>query len=140
MILEKLLTKMYTIINYTVDEKGVMSPSSPKEEQKFYRMLHSLKPGNKVNAMYEVIKDDHSLVQLAKVHALIRELSHCTGNTFEDVKLEVKRKAGLTVKTKDSEGKSLEVVKSFADCSKEQLSLAIEVCIQLGSDFGCILY
>lgn len=131
---------MYTIINYQVDEKGVMAPSSTKEEQKFYRMLHSLKPGDKISAMYEVIKDDHSLVQLAKVHALIRELSHCTGNSFEDVKLEIKRKAGLTVKSKDTAGNPIEVVKSFADCSKEQLSFAIQTCIELGNEFGCILF
>jgi len=79
-------------------------------------------------------------VQLAKVHALIRELAHCTGNEFEDVKLEVKRKAGLTVKSKDSEGKLIEYVKSFADCSKEQLSMAIEACILIGEEVGCILY
>ena len=131
---------MYTIIDYLVDKDGVMNPSSPKEEQKFYRMLHALKPGNRVSAMYEVIKDDHSLVQLAKVHALIRELAHCTGNEFEDVKLEIKRKAGLTVKSKDSEGKPIEMVKSFADCSKDQLSMAIQACIELGTEFGCILY
>jgi hypothetical protein len=131
---------MYTLVEYVVDEKGVMSPVTVKEEQKFYRMLHSLKPGNKVHAMYEVITDDHSLVQLAKVHALIRELAHCTGNEFEDVKLEVKRKAGLTIKTKDSSGATLEVVKSFADCSKDQIGMAIQACIDLGAEFGCILY
>ena len=59
---------------------------------------------------------------------------------FEDVKLEVKRRAGLTVKSKDSEGKTLEMVKSFADCSKDQISMAIQSCIELGADFGCILY
>jgi hypothetical protein len=131
---------MYTIIDYVVDEKGVMSPSSSKEEQKFYRMLHALKPGNRVSAMYELIKDNHSLIQLAKVHALIRELAHCTGNDFEDVKLEVKRKAGLTIKSKDNTGKAIEIVKSFADCSKDQLSMGIEACIEIGNDVGCILY
>jgi hypothetical protein len=131
---------MYTIIEYVVDEKGVLAPRNEKELQKFNRLLHSLKPGNRVSMMIEVVKDDHSLVQLAKVHALIRELAHCTGNDFEDVKLEVKRKAGLTVKSKDSEGKTLEMVKSFADCSKDQLSMAIQACIELGADFGCILY
>jgi len=131
---------MYTIIEYSVDDKGVMAPRSEKELQKFNRMLLSLKPGNRVSCMFEVVKDDHSLVQLAKVHALIRELAHCTGNEFEDVKLEVKRKAGLTVKSKDSAGKSIEYVKSFADCSKDQLSMAIEACILIGEEVGCILY
>jgi hypothetical protein len=131
---------MYTIIEYIVDEKGVLAPRNEKELQKFNRMLHSLKPGNRVSMMCEVVKDDHSLVQLAKVHALIRELAHCTGNDFEDVKLEVKRRAGLTVKSKDSEGKTLEMVKSFADCSKDQISMAIQSCIDLGTEFGCVLY
>ena len=131
---------MYTIIEYTMEPGGKLSPGSEKEKHKYERMLGHLKPGTKVHAMYEVIKDDHSLVQLAKVHALIRELAHCTGNEFEDVKLEVKRKAGLTVKTKDSEGSPLEYVKSFADCSKEQLSMAIEACILIGEEVGCILY
>ena len=131
---------MYTIIEYLVDEKGVMAPRNEKELQKFNRMLHSLKPGNRVSMMMEVVKDDHSLIQLAKVHALIRELAHGRGNDFEDVKLEVKRKAGLTVKSKDNEGKSLEIIKSFADCSKDQISMAIQACIELGADFGCILY
>ena len=131
---------MYTIIEYVVDEKGVLAPRNEKELQKFNRLLHSLKPGNRVSMMIEVVKDDHSLVQLAKVHALIRELAHCTGNDFEDVKLEVKRRSGLTVKSKDSEGKTLEMVKSFADCSKDQISMAIQACIEIGNEFGCILY
>ncbi len=130
---------MYTIIEYIVNENGELSPRSVKEEQKFNRLTHSLKSGMRVQVMYEVIKDDHSLVQLAKVHALIRELAHCTGNEFEDVKLEVKRHAGLTVKSKDAEGKPIEIVKSFADCSKDQLSAAIGSCITIGSEFGCIL-
>jgi hypothetical protein len=52
----------------------------------------------------------------------------------------VKRRAGLTVKAKDSEGKPLEMVKSFADCSKDQLSMAIQSCIEIGNEFGCMLY
>jgi hypothetical protein len=61
-------------------------------------------------------------------------------NDFEDVKLEVKRKAGLTIKSKDNTGKAIEIVKSFADCSKDQLSMGIEACIEIGNDVGCILY
>lgn len=131
---------MYTIIEYVVDEKGVMSPKDERELQRFNRLLLTMKPGMRLSAMFEVIKADHSLVQLAKVHALIRELAYCTGNDFEDVKLEVKRRAGLTIRSKDSEGKPIELVKTFADCSKEQLSSAIETCILIGNEFGCALY
>ncbi len=131
---------MYIIVEYVVDADKQLKASTVKEGEKLNKMLHSLKPGMKLHVMYEVIKSDHSLVQLAKVHALIRELTFCTGNTFDDVKLEVKRKAGLTVKTKDFEGASIEVVKSFSDCNKDQLSMAIESCIIIGADVGCILY
>lgn len=131
---------MYTIVEYIINEDGELRPRSVKEEQKYARLMHSMKPGMKMQVMYEVIKDDHSLVQLAKVHALIRELAHCTGNNFEDVKLEVKRKAALTLRSKDIEGNPIEIVKSFADCSKDQLSAAIESCIELGNEFGCILH
>ena len=130
---------MYTIINLV--KVGVeLVPDETKEEAKYAKLLASLKEGTKVQAMFEIIKDDHSLTQLAKTHALIRELAHCTGNTFDDVKLEVKRKAGLTIKSTDSAGKPIEIVKSFADCSKEQLSMAIQSCIDIGNEFGCILY
>jgi hypothetical protein len=131
---------MYTIIECIVDEKGEIIPHNKKEAAKYKQMMTLLKPGNRISVMYEAVRDDHSLVQLAKAHALIRELASCTGNEFEDVKLEVKRKAGLTVKAKDSEGKSIEYVKSFASCSKEQLSMAIEACILIGEEVGCILY
>lgn len=131
---------MYTIVEYIVNKDGELHPRSVKEEQKYTRLMHSLKPGMKVQVMYEIIFGDHSLVQLAKVHALIRELAHCTGNDFEDVKLEVKRKAALTLRSKDADGNPIEIVKSFSDCSKDQLSAAIEACIEIGNEVGCILY
>jgi hypothetical protein len=130
---------MYTLVEFK-KEGSVLKPDGAKEAAKYQRMLESLEEGVKVHAMLEIINDDHSLVQLAKVHALIRELAHCTGNNFEDVKLEVKRKAGLTVKSTDSTGSKIEFVKSFADCSKEQLSMAIQTCIEIGNEYGCILY
>lgn len=130
---------MYTLVEFKKEGK-VLKPDGSKEATKYARLLESLEDGTRVHAMFEIINDDHSLVQLAKVHALIRELAHCTGNSFEDVKLEVKRKAGLTVKSKDSLGAPVEFVKSFADCSKEQLSMAIQTCIEIGNEYGCILY
>ena len=65
--------------------------------------------------------------QLAKVHKSIRDICNFTGNTFEEMKSEVKKKAGLY-----SGPGSL---KSFADCSKDELNLAIQACIEIG-DFS----
>jgi len=72
--------------------------------------------------------------QLAKVHKMIRDLANFTGDNFEDMKDEVKRRAGLYVITGPEE-KNTEL-KSFADCSKDELSAAIEICVQLGHLVG----
>lgn len=66
--------------------------------------------------------------QLAKLHKSIRDLANFTGATFEDMKLEVKKKAGL------HNGPSS--LKSFADCSKDELNMAIQACIELGDFTG----
>lgn len=129
---------MHTIIKYKMGPDGLV-PDGKHEKAKYDKMISLLNEGNSLNVMYELITEDHSLVQLAKIHALIRELSICTGNDFEDVKLEIKRRAGLAVKSYDGKGKKIELIKSFADCSKKELSLAIETCISIGNDFGCSL-
>ena len=66
--------------------------------------------------------------QLAKVHKSIRDLCNFTGNTFEEMKLEVKKKAGLY-----SGPASL---KSFGDCTKDELNLAIQATIEIGDFTG----
>ena len=72
---------------------------------------------------------DHSVAQLAKVHACIRELAKESGYTFDEMKMIIKRQSGLCY-----DGGDAEYCKSFADCSKDELALAIEACIQLGRD------
>ena len=54
---------------------------------------------------------------------------------YKDV---IKEKAGLYVITGTSS--SDKQLKSFGDCSKEELSAAIETCIEVGHMFGCNLY
>jgi hypothetical protein len=74
-------------------------------------------------------EDDRTLGQLAKVHAMIKELARETGHTFEEMKETVKEKAGLV----DPASKSY---KSFATCSKQELSDAIQMCIEIGNIIG----
>ena len=71
-----------------------------------------------------------SNAQLARIHAMIRELANDIGYTFEEVKLMVKRNTGLCF-NKDNQ----EYCKSFADCDKTELNLVIQECIRLG-DFN----
>jgi len=75
--------------------------------------------------------------QLAKIHSMIRQIAAFTGNDFDDIKDEVKRKAGLYV-VKGTEEHQTEL-KSFAQCSKDELSTAIEMCVQLGHLVGYYL-
>lgn len=87
-----------------------------------YDIFVSKLPENQKLEMYIDLADaDHSKAQLAKVHACIRELAAESGYTFDDMKLLIKSASGLEDK-------------SFADCSKSELMLAIEACIQIGGE------
>jgi hypothetical protein len=66
--------------------------------------------------------------QIAKIHKSIRDLAAFTGNTFQEMKEEIKKRAGLY-----SGPASL---KSFADCSKEEINLAIQAAIEIGDFTG----
>ena len=87
-----------------------------------YDIFVSRLPENQKLEMYIDLADaDHSKAQLAKVHACIRELATESGYSFDDMKLLIKSASGLEDK-------------SFADCSKSELMLAIEACIQIGGE------
>jgi hypothetical protein len=62
---------------------------------------------------------------------MIKELSTYTGETVENMKLLVKDKAGLCL-IREVSGKEYFLAKSFGDCSKEELSLAIQALIEIG--------
>ena len=48
-----------------------------------------------VDVFFEANKDDGTAAQLAKIHVSIRKLAQDIGYTFEEMKLEIKRRAGL---------------------------------------------
>jgi len=95
---------------------------SPKDKLAYELFVDKLKEGQKVELYLDLVESSKSNVQLAKVHACIRELAAESGNTFADMKNIIKKEAGLEDK-------------SFADCSKKELMLAIEACIDVGSNF-----
>ena len=81
-------------------------------------------------------QDDGTLPQLAKLHAMIRELALHIGEPFEDMKLLVKDKAGLCL-AREVAGKEYFLAKSFGECSREELSLAIQAAIDIGISVSC---
>lgn len=93
--------------------------------------LDKLQEGQEVEVFMGLTSDTGSLAQLAKVHACIRELAKETGYTFEEMKFIVKKHSGLCY-----DGGGAEYCKSFKDCSKDELAMAIESAIELGRDLN----
>ena len=92
--------------------------------------------GTIVEFFFEVQHDDGTLPQLAKLHAMIRVLSLHVGEPFENMKLLVKDKAGLCL-AREVSGKEYFLAKSFGECSREELSLAIQAAIDIGISVSC---
>ena len=87
----------------------------------YEQFVESLEEGQVVEAFFEAHKDDGTNGQLAKIHASIRQLAVDIGYTFPEMKRTIKEMSGLRYKTKTGYYE-----KSFADCSKEELGLAVE--------------
>lgn len=114
-----------------VKHEGKLEHFSSGSAAKYKEFLASLEEGQVVDHFMDANVDTGTLPQLAKIHKCIRELAKDTGNTFEDMKLEVKQKAGLCIK-KEIGGDMYMVCKSFSKCSKDELGLAIQALIELG--------
>lgn len=108
-------------------EKGklVLYDKSSKTEMDLF--IKSIPEGSIIEGTFEVDNVDHSYAQLCKLHKCIRELAIYTGESFDDMKLHVKDKAGLKV-----DGQ----YKSFSKCSKEELSFAIQTVMEIGDLVG----
>jgi S-adenosylmethionine:tRNA-ribosyltransferase-isomerase (queuine synthetase) len=93
--------------------------------------LDKLQDGQEVEVFMGLTSDNGSLAQLAKIHACIRELAKESGYTFDEMKFIVKQHSGLCY-----DGGGAEYCKSFKECSKEELAMAIESAIELGRDLN----
>jgi S-adenosylmethionine:tRNA-ribosyltransferase-isomerase (queuine synthetase) len=93
--------------------------------------LDRLQEGQEVEVFMGLTSDNGSLAQLAKIHACIRELAKESGYTFDEMKFIVKKHSGLCY-----DGGGAEYCKSFKECSKEELAMAIESAVELGRDLN----
>tara|TARA_R100001015_G_C4631290_1_gene193679 strand:+ start:1063 stop:1446 length:384 start_codon:yes stop_codon:yes gene_type:complete len=116
-----ILKKVDGELVHTIKAKGTLYKNWIKE----------LPEGAKVEIFVSVSGEDGTNAQLAKVHAMIREVANEVGHTFQEMKLEVKRKTGLCF-VKDGQ----EYCKSFKDCSKQELNLVIQSLIEMGDFVG----
>tara|TARA_R110002020_G_scaffold137016_1_gene305681 strand:- start:1874 stop:2257 length:384 start_codon:yes stop_codon:yes gene_type:complete len=106
---------------HTIKAKGTL----------YNKWLEELPEGTKIEIFASVSGDDGTNAQLAKIHAMIRELANDIGHTFQEIKLEAKRKTGLCF-IKDKQ----EYCKSFKDCSKQELNLVIQSLVEIGDFTG----
>ena len=104
-----------------IKKDGKPTYASPQDKLAYDMFISKLEEGQIVEMYIDLANADHSKAQLAKVHACIREMAKESGYTFDEMKVIVKQASGLEDK-------------SFADCSKDELMLAIEACIQIGRD------
>jgi hypothetical protein len=102
-------------------KNGELIFNSEQDKLLYDILLDKLKDGQVVEMYIDLVGVDHSKAQLAKVHVCIREIAKESGYTFDEVKEIIKDASGLTGK-------------SFADCSRDDLMLAIESCVQIGRE------
>lgn len=114
-------------------ERGLLKPLTIGSMKQYEQFVSVLQDGDIVEFFYELQHDDGTLPQLAKLHAMIKQLATHIGETAENMKLLIKDRAGLCI-AREVSGKEYFLAKSFGECSKEELSLAIQAAIEIGQD------
>jgi hypothetical protein len=119
-----------------IKRNGRLEFSSLAVSKQHELFVSEIPDGTIVEFFFEVQQDDGTLPQLAKLHAMIRELALHVGEPFDNMKLLVKDKAGLCL-AREVSGKEYFLAKSFGECSREELSLAIQAAIDIGTSVNC---
>ena len=114
-------------------ERGLLKPLTIGSMKQYEQFVSVLQDGDIVEFFYELQHDDGTLPQLAKLHAMIKQLATHIGETAENMKLLIQDRAGLCI-AREVSGKEYFLAKSFGECSKEELSLAIQAAIEIGQD------
>jgi hypothetical protein len=122
-----------------IKRNGLLEFSSLASSKQFELFVSHIPEGQIVEVFYEEQHDDGTLPQLAKLHVLIKQLAMHVGESVENMKLLIKDRAGLCI-AREVSGKEYFLAKSFAECSKEELSLAIQAAIEIGDDVGFSLW
>ena len=116
-----------------IKKNGKLDFSTLAASKQFEVFVSNIPEGSIVEFFNEVTHDDGTLPQLAKLHVMLKHLSTHIGETVENMKLLVKDKAGLCI-AREVAGKEYFLAKSFGECSKEELSLAIQAAIEIGQE------
>lgn len=110
---------------------GKLEYVNKSDKDLFKKYTDGMKVGERVKIMVDFSKEDGIAIQRARVHAMIGDMAKETGNEFDEIKKEVKRRAGLFNPD--------ESLKSFGTCSMIDLTAAIQAAMSLGEYFGMTL-
>jgi hypothetical protein len=119
-------------------ERGILKPLTLSGCKQYEQFVSTIPDGAVVEFFYELQHDDGTLPQLAKLHAMLKPLASHIGETVENMKLLVKDRAGLCI-AREVSGKEYFLAKSFGECSKEELSLAIQAAIEIGQEVNFLV-
>lgn len=122
--------KNHIFLNLSVKD-GEFDFPAKIQETRLKAFLKDIPDGAKVEMFISVSTNKGTNAQLARLHAMIREIANDLGYTFEEVKLIIKRHTGLCFMKE-----KVQYCKSFADCDKDELNLCIQECIRLGDEHG----
>tara|TARA_R100001463_G_scaffold119417_2_gene175258 strand:+ start:366 stop:725 length:360 start_codon:yes stop_codon:yes gene_type:complete len=114
------MKKIFTSILIKKGDKLVHTLDA--KEQLYKEYVKSLPEDTKVDIFMDVSGSKGSKAQLAKIHAMIRQLADDVGEDTMSMKAQVKERAGID--------------KSFADCDKHELSSVIQVILTMGDFLG----
>tara|TARA_R100001163_G_C5056520_1_gene192951 strand:+ start:1179 stop:1562 length:384 start_codon:yes stop_codon:yes gene_type:complete len=110
---------------------GKLEYNVKAQETIYNKFVEDLPEGAKVEIFISISGDNGTNAQIAKIHVSIRQLANDLGYSFSEMKLLIKRKAGLCFNKNGTE-----YCKSFGDCSKEELNSVIQEIIELGDEVG----
>lgn len=121
-----------------VKRNGQLEMVGLTRSKQYEVFVSNIPDGQMVDCFYELQQDDGTIPQLAKLHVMMKHLANHLGYSVEDMKLLVKDKAGLCL-ARELSGKEYFLAKSFGECSREELSLAITAAIQIGEEVNFLV-
>ena len=124
-----------SFIGKLIKKNGRLEFSSLAQSKRFEHYASDVPDGMIVECFYEMTHDDGTLPQLAKLHVIIRQLANHIGETAENMKILIKDRAGLCI-SREVAGKEYFLAKSFGECSREDLSLAIQAAMEIGEEIN----
>lgn len=102
-------------------------------EAKYKRFIELLPEDTEIKVEIEKVEKDKTYPQVKKIYQLIKDTSIHTGETFEEVKLRYKKKAGLVIDYRLGDEIRTHII-SFADLDIEDASYIIEQFVQFNNE------